>query len=374
MGKRGVDYTHRSMQPSGLPFPITVAVSAKSNATQPSREDTMILEKTAKTSRNWLAGLALGTAMAFGGAATTAQAQNDITVTHWGVLMYGAPYAIARDQGYFEEAGFELGDILTSSGGGTTVRNVLTGGLLYGETSLAAAVSAHLTGRDIVIVNTGAATVADILWITTPDRDDINSIEDFVGKRIAYTRPQSVTDMTLRMSLDAAGLSADDMELIAAGGIGDGLTMLQQGAVDAVPILEPIWAGQRDNYKAVLYLQDVLPRVAQTVGITTREFAEERGDDLRAIIEARRKGVQFIKENPEEAARIFAEAYEREEGIMRTAIDAMLEIDYWSEGGFVYEDMDRKMDGLRLIDVVDGDVDWSAVVDESFLPEDLRSE
>ena len=43
-------------------------------------------------------------------------------------------------------------------------------------------------------------------------------------------------------------------------------------------------------------------------------------------------------------------------------------------GGFIYEDMDRKMDGLRLIDVVEGDVDWSAVVDESFLPEDLRSE
>jgi len=362
------------MQPSGLPFPITVAVSAKSNATQPSREDTMTLEKTAKTSRNWLAGLALGTAMAFGGGAATAQAADDITVTHWGVLMYGAPYAIARDQGFFEEAGFELGDILTSSGGGTTVRNVLTGGLLYGETSLAAAVSAHLTGRDIVIVNTGAATVADILWITMPDNDEINSIEDFVGKRIAYTRPQSVTDMTLRMSLDAAGLSADDMELIAAGGIGDGLTMLQQGAVDAVPILEPIWAGQRDNYKAVLYLQDVLPRVAQTVGITTREFAETRGDDLRALIEARRMGVQFIKENPEEAARIFAEAYERDEEIMRIAIDSMLEIDYWSEGGFVYEDMDRKMDGLRLIDVVDGDVDWSAVVDESFLPEDLRSQ
>ena len=327
-----------------------------------------------KSARNWLAGLALGTAMAFGATAPQAQADNDITVTHWGVLMYGAPYAIARDQGYFEEAGFELGDILTSSGGGTTVRNVLTGGLLYGETSLAAAVSAHLTGRDIVIVNTGAATVADILWITMPDNDEINSIEDFVGKRIAYTRPQSVTDMTLRMSLDAAGLSADDMELIAAGGIGDGLTMLRQGAVDAVPILEPIWAGQRDNYKAVLYLQDVLPRVAQTVGITTREFAETRGDDLRALIEARRMGVQFIKENPEEAARIFAEAYERDEEIMRIAIDSMLEIDYWSEGGFVYEDMDRKMDGLRLIDVVDGDVDWSAVVDESFLPEDLRSQ
>lgn len=334
------------------------------------------MRRTNKTARgrSWIAGVALAALCSVVATLPRAEAANDITVTHWGVLMYGVPYAVARDQGYFEAEGFELGDILTSSGGGTTVRNVLTGGLLYGETSLAAAVSAHLQGHELVIVNTGAATVADILWITMPDRDDINAIDDFRGKRIAYTRPQSVTDMTLRMSLDAAGIGADELELIAAGGIGDGLTMLQQGAVDAVPILEPIWAAQRDNYKAVLYLQDVLPRVAQTVGITTRRQAESNGDALRALIEARRRGVQFIRDNPAEAARIAAEAYERDEAIMRIAVDAMLEIDYWSEGGFVYPDMDEKMGGLRLIDVIDDDVDWSAVVDEQFLPADLRSQ
>lgn len=318
--------------------------------------------------RLWAAAAAVATI-----SVGTAQAQEDITVTHWGVLMYGAPYAIAMDQGFFEEAGVEIGDILSSSGGGTTVRNVLSGDLLYGETSLAAAVSAHLSGREIVITNTGADTVADILWVTMPD-SDIESIEDFEGKRIAYTRPQSVTDMTLRMALDAAGMSSDDVELIAAGGIGDGLTMLQQDGADAVPILEPVWAANRDNYKAVLHLDEALPRISQTVGITTREMAEQKPDELRALIEGRRMGVQFIKENPEEAARIFAEAYEQDVEVMEIAVNAMLDIDYWSEGGFNFEQMDRKMEGLRLVDVIDEDVDWSEVVDESFLPEDLRSD
>ena len=316
---------------------------------------------------------AVGATAAVLTAAGAAQAQEDITVTHWGVLMYGAPYAIAMDQGFFEEAGVEIGDILSSSGGGTTVRNVLSGDLLYGETSLAAAVSAHLSGREIVIVNTGADTVADILWVAMPD-SEIESIEDFAGKRIAYTRPQSVTDMTLRMSLDAAGISADDVELIAAGGIGDGLTMLEQDGADAVPILEPVWAASRDNYKAVLELDTALPRISQTVGITTPAMAEQKPDELRALVEGRRMGVQFIRENPEEAARIFAEAYESDVEVMETAVNAMLEIDYWSEGGFNYEQMDRKMQGLRLVDVIDEDVDWSGLVDESFLPADLRSD
>jgi len=320
----------------------------------------------AKT-RVWAAGAVAITA------AGAVHAEEDITVTHWGVLMYGAPYAIAMEQGYFAEAGVEIEDILTSSGGGTTVRNVLSGDLLYGETSLAAAVAAHLSGREIVIVNTGADTVADLLWVAMPD-SDIESIEDFVGKRVTYTRPQSVTDMTLRMALDEAGISSDDVELIAAGGIGDGLTMLEQDGADAVPILEPIWAAARDKYKAVLELDSALPRISQTVGITTPQMVEQKPEELRAVIEGRRMGVQYIEKNPEEAARIFADAYEGDVKVMETAINAMLEIDYWSEGEFNYEQMDRKMEGLRLVGVIDEDVDWSQLVDERFLPEDLRGD
>ena len=55
-----------------------------------------------------------------------------ICVTHWGNLMYGVPYAVAQDKGYFKEAGVAIDGILTSAGGGTTVRNVLAGNLIFG--------------------------------------------------------------------------------------------------------------------------------------------------------------------------------------------------------------------------------------------------
>ncbi|MBN9051932.1 MAG: hypothetical protein J0H78_20945 [Rhizobiales bacterium] len=32
----------------------------------------------------------------------TARAER-VTVTHWGVLMYGAPYAVAIDKGFYKE-------------------------------------------------------------------------------------------------------------------------------------------------------------------------------------------------------------------------------------------------------------------------------
>ena len=53
--------------------------------------------------------LVLGCALALAaiGRAAPRQAEQ-VTVTHWGVLMYGAPYAIAIEKGYYKEAGLDM--------------------------------------------------------------------------------------------------------------------------------------------------------------------------------------------------------------------------------------------------------------------------
>ena len=66
----------------------------------------------------------------------------EISVTHWGALMYGTPYAVAMEKGLFKQAGVDVTGILTSQGGGTTMRNVLAGGLPYGEVALSAVIAA----------------------------------------------------------------------------------------------------------------------------------------------------------------------------------------------------------------------------------------
>ena len=48
-----------------------------------------------------------------------------ITVTHWGAAFYGAPYAVAMEKGFFKKRGVDITGILTSAGGGTSVRNTL---------------------------------------------------------------------------------------------------------------------------------------------------------------------------------------------------------------------------------------------------------
>lgn len=63
-------------------------------------------------------------ALAFGGAGAAVAV--DLTVTHFGVGMYGVPFAVAREKGWFKsEAGLDVTGFITSAGGGTTVRNAL---------------------------------------------------------------------------------------------------------------------------------------------------------------------------------------------------------------------------------------------------------
>ena len=316
----------------------------------------------------------LAAAAAFGLGAAQAQAQAvDLTVTHWGVLMYGAPFAVAQDQGYFAEEGVEVDGFITSQGGGTTLRNALAADVPYGEASLAAVVAAAKQGVDLTIVHAGVRSVGDLLWITRPDAE-FDSIEDLEGRPVSYTSPRSVSQMMLVMSLDAAGMSIDEVDARSLGGVGAGLTALKEGAVDAALILEPIWTRVKADYKPVFFVKDHLPPITQTVGVVRSDYLAENREQIRGIVRARMRGVDFIYENPDEAGRILAEAYDIDPAEATEALKNVAAIDYWSRGGFEYEAMDNMVRGLQIVGAIEeGPFDWSTVVDESLLPDELTN-
>ena len=290
-------------------------------------------------------------------------AGEQVTVTHWGVLMYGAPYAVAIEKGYYKEQGLDIDGVLTSKGGGTTMRNVMASPLPYGEVSLAAAVAAISQGIKLKIVHTGVRTAGEILWVVNPD-SPVKSVKDLAGQKVAITSPKSVTEMLLILVGDKNGVKP---ERIAAGGIGSGLTMLEQKGVVAAPVMDPVWSKVAGKFKPLFFVKDELPPVVQTVGVTTEDYAAANPEKLRKLIAARRKGVEFIGKNPEEAARIVAKMYNLEEGIALASIRNLLAIDYWSGGAFEYEGMDNMIRGLQVIGEASGAMDWKAHVDESFL-------
>jgi NitT/TauT family transport system substrate-binding protein len=306
-------------------------------------------------------------------AAATAAYAETVTVTHWGAAFYGAPYAVAMEKGFFKEKGVNVTGVLTSTGGGTSVRNTLAGDLPYGEVALSAAIEAINAGQPLKIVNSGVESVGDILWIVKPD-SPMKSIKDIVGKKVGFTAPGSVTNMLILMAMKAQGIDPKQVQLVPAGGIGANLAAVVSGAIDTGMSGEPVWSEGKDKVRPLFWTKDVLPpNMTQTVGVTTTDYAKSNGDQLRALIEGRRKGVQFIQQNPDEAADITAKAYNGDPKLYRDIFKNFLAIKYWGEGRFDYDGMNRMVEGLQIVGKQKGPIEWSKIVDPSFLPKELQS-
>jgi len=316
-------------------------------------------------------GALTGALMAIG---LTASARAEtITVTHWGSAFYGAPYAVAMAKGFFKKRGVDITGILTSAGGGSSVRNTLAGDLPFGEVALPAAILAIGAGQPIKIISGGVETVADILWITQPDAP-FSSLKSLAGRKVAFTTPGSVTNMLILMCLKNAGMTPADVRLLPAGDIGANLSAVLNRAVDAGMTGEPVYSENKSKIKPVFWSSDCgPPEMTQTVGITTAEFAQSGGDKLRAIIAARRDGVEYIRNNPDESADIVAEAYHGDPRLYREVFKHFVEIGYFGDGRLNVTNMDRMAEGMRLVGTLKTPPAWEKITDPRFLPQDLTA-
>ena len=296
----------------------------------------------------------------------------EISVTQWGASLYGAPYAVSMEKGLFKQAGIDITGIIGSGGGGTTVRNILASATPYGEVAVSAALAAKAQGLDLVIVNTGTRSVAEASMVTMPN-SEVKSVEDLVGKKVAITSPKSVSEMLFLMVLKEKGIDQGKVQRVAAGGYVPALTMLEQNAVVGSVLIEPLSIIRKDKYRTVYKAGDILKPMTTSVGITTRKFAQEHPDKLKAIIAGRRAGVQAIYKDPAETAKIIEKLYKLEPAIAKEAVDNMIGPKMWSEGEFSITELNRIVEGLKLIGEVKNDIDWSTVLDKSFLPADLQA-
>jgi NitT/TauT family transport system substrate-binding protein len=313
--------------------------------------------------------------VAVGTLAVATQSANavELAITHFGVGLYGVPYAIAKQKGWFKDSGIDVTGFLTSAGGGTTVRNVLASELPYGEVALSAAIAAIQQGLDVKIVHAGVVSLADQVWVTRKDDLSVKTVADLKGKKLGYSSPKSVTDMVTTIMLNDNKLTGQ-VERKALGAVGAGLTVLREKGVDLFYVTEPAWSAEKANYRQVFNSADWVPRATQTVGVAKSDWIKTNGDKLKALIAARRKGVEFIKSNPDEAAQIVASEYKIPLEQAKSALATVKDVPngYWSRGEFDKEGMDALLQGLRLVQAIEpGDFDWRRVVDESALPADL---
>lgn len=293
-----------------------------------------------------------------------------IAVTQWPSLPFSVPYHVAMAKGFFEAEGIEITGVVATQGGGTTIRSILLGDLAFGEAATAAVADSYDAGAPIMAVGGGVQAVGDVLWVAPAD-SDLNSIDDLKGRKVAFTNPGSVTQSLLAMSIQRAGLKGA-VDMRATGGVGEGLTAMAAGGVDAAIQAEPMYSMNPDPYKVLWRSSDLIGHYQQTVVVTSSRVAKEDPELVRAFLRARARGVQYMIENPEEAAQIWAKRGDIDPAVAQSVLKTLLDSDQWGVG-FSAEGLLAAEEGMHAAGLL-GDkktVPWNEFLTQEFLPDDV---
>jgi NitT/TauT family transport system substrate-binding protein len=294
-----------------------------------------------------------------------------LAISQYGRVTATLPWAVAMEKGYFDDAGIKIDQVIAGAGGGTTLRNVLASDLPYGEVATSAAIAASRAGLDVVIVNTSSSHIGEIALVADA-KSDIHKMADLAGKKAGYTAPKSTSDVLLRLALKETQMTGK-VETVATGGFGPGITALTTGAIAAAPMIDPILTLQPEKYRVILPFADVIPRMTWLVGITTREFAKKNPELLRKLIAVRRRGVDYIYQNRDAAMQIYAKVWQQDPKQVATYFPKYFGYEgEWTRGEFEKAGLAKMSEGLELAGEVEKPVDWNAMIDQEFLPQDLR--
>lgn len=291
----------------------------------------------------------------------------DITVTHPEDI-YSLPWVAAMDQGFFERRGVKVGRIVPGEGGGTTLRNLLQGGLAVGDVAYPAVAKGYAAGAPIKVVGGALQSLYNVQFYALASNDRVNSIEDV--RTWAFTNPGSVTESLSYLIPEVADLQGQQIKRVASGGTGEGIALLEAGKVDIAVVPPATYLENPDKFKLIVDTTEYLPAFQQTVIVTSPDFVESDPDVVKGVLAGYQEAVAWIKENPDEATKLFMEQSEMPEDIAGQVVEGAIEADSWGVA-FNPEAVEAATQALQATDFEE-EVPYCELFTDEFLPAEAK--
>ena len=238
----------------------------------------------------------------------TAKEQKVLRVAAQAYPLY-SPINAAYKLGYFDEEFKAIGASYTWTefASGPLVNEAVAAG--EGDVGFMAdlpAIIARSSGQNIQVVS-GVSTGERSLAVLTRADSDIKKITDLKGKKIAYAFG-SYAQHLLALVLDQAKLTFDDVESVNLGAA-DSPNALINKDVDAIVIWEQFITKLTNNGSAKVLIDGTGIKKSNMVLYAVKDFAEKNPELIKAFIKATKRGAEYIKNNPKEAATLLAPKY-----------------------------------------------------------------
>jgi NitT/TauT family transport system substrate-binding protein len=311
--------------------------------------------------------LVLGVALALVGGCRQGQPESAPVLIGVRTSNCQSPFYLADRLGLYEEAGVNV-DVQLILSNTAIIEAAQRKDLQMGSLPITTAIAAISQGTDIVIVS-GTGRGSD--GILTRASDGYSTLGDLQGKKIATIRG-SILDVPLRMALEQEGIDPEqDVTLVYFNKLGDMISALKTGQVDAASNTEPFMTeAVRDGWGHVLtYYTAQWPDHPCCIVFAQRGFAGEHSEELVKVLQAHLKAVEYANTHQKEnAANIveYLEAFDEELVCASLApekmrLDALLEV----------EDVIRMAKYMQQYGLIDNVPSTDRLVDLSYLKQAL---
>lgn len=252
----------------------------------------------AHTLRGWT-GAALFAAVA---SASNAQDLDKLTVAGWSKPISEITNLIAEpDKGFFKAQGIEL-VYLSGTGGGSAVKNVLSGAADVAFTDPASFFHALDRGEKLVAIYN--IYPQNVFNVVSPKANNITKPADLKGKKIGVYSLSSGTRQNLQVLLHQAGLTEADVTIQVTGLLN--FAPVMQGQVDATAATDTgLYVGTLKGLKDVnvMDVKDHL-NVPSDMFVVPLKTYETKKELLKRFLFAYRDSAAWMIAEPAEAAKI----------------------------------------------------------------------
>ncbi len=290
-----------------------------------------------------------------------------VAVSNYGAGAYGLTQLVAQEQGFFKRNHIAVDRVVSTAGGGPTVRLLLSGHLAFADGAIGATVQAAMHGTPLKIIAGSNRDLNDACVITRKG-EGITSLKQLAGKTLSYSNPGSASEAFIRLAAATSGVPVDRFRFRATGGLAEGVTLLKQHQVDQAFGLGTMCSGGGE-FQPVPSAMKLVPSFQQTVVITTSQMIQRNPDLVRRYLLSLQQANAWIKAHPDQAAVPLAKLSEQPLAATTAFVKSLIEPMHWSVG-LEAPAFNAALRGMVLAGVIKAGtkVPWDKILDQQFLP------
>lgn len=247
----------------------------------------------------------------------------EITISEPVRVLSFAPLYIAVEKGFFKDEGIHV-EIVSGGGGTQVMAAIVSGKAQFGVAAPNAALKTSGAGKEVTVLQSlnSALTYEIVVSNKFLEKKGLDpnkplslkeKVEALKGATLATDSIGDSGDVFLRNTMELYGQKQDDIKVVNLSGVGAKIGGIKEGVVDGGINSTPfaLQAEQQNAGRKWISALDVpeYSNMMWEVLFSTKDYAEKNHDLIVKVVRAIGRGIEFARENPQEAASLIASAY-----------------------------------------------------------------